>query len=327
MPTFYLLASPYYLTMGQGSAATSTITVNSVTGFGSYVNLTVSGLPSGVTASVTPNPSYGISVLTFNANGSAATGSAAVTIQGTCSTPAVCGTLYSETQINLTVAPLSFTLGASPASLSMTQGAAGTSTIAVTPQYGFTGNVNLAVSGLPAGVTASFTPNPTTGTSVLTVTASNSAIVGTYNVTVTGTSGTLSATAPNLVLQITPAPNFTLAASPTSLTVAQSASGTDTLTVVDQGGFAGNVNLTASGLPAGVTASFFPNPTTGSSVLTLTANSSAPLGTNNPAITGTSGAFTASTSLALTIIPPAAFTPSSTNFGTVNIGTARSLTV
>ena len=31
------------------------------------------------------------------------------------------------------------------------------------PQYGFTGSVTLAVTGLPSGVTASFAPNPTTG--------------------------------------------------------------------------------------------------------------------------------------------------------------------
>ena len=46
----------------------------------------------------------------------------------------------------------SFTLGASPASLSVAQGAFGESTITVTGQHGFTGSVTLAASGLPSVV-------------------------------------------------------------------------------------------------------------------------------------------------------------------------------
>jgi sugar lactone lactonase YvrE len=88
----------------------------------------------------------------------------------------------------------SFTLAASPASLTVTQGASGKSTIAVTALNGFTGKVTLAASGLPSGVTASFATNPTTGTSVLTLAASNTAVTGLYNVTITGTSGSLTAT-------------------------------------------------------------------------------------------------------------------------------------
>ena len=88
----------------------------------------------------------------------------------------------------------SFTLAASPASLTVTQGASGKSTIAVTALNGFTGKVTLAASGLPGGVTASFATNPTTGTSVLTLVASNTAVTGLYNVTITGISGSLTAT-------------------------------------------------------------------------------------------------------------------------------------
>jgi hypothetical protein len=88
----------------------------------------------------------------------------------------------------------SFTLAASPASLTVTQGASGKSTIAVTALNGFTGKVTLAASGLPSGVTASYATNPTTGTSVLTLAASNTAVTGLYNVTIAGTSGSLTAT-------------------------------------------------------------------------------------------------------------------------------------
>jgi len=66
---------------------------------------------------------------------------------------------------------------------------------------------------------------------------------------------------------------FTLSASPGSLTVTQGSSGTTTITVADEGGFTGSVNLAVSGLPSGVTASFGANPAAESAVLTLTASS------------------------------------------------------
>src|SRR5262252_7314729 len=68
-----------------------------------------------------------------------------------------------------------FSLSASPASLSLTQGTSGTSTITISPVNGFNGSVSLSASGLPAGVTASFNPGSTTTTSPLTLTASSTA--------------------------------------------------------------------------------------------------------------------------------------------------------
>lgn len=88
-----------------------------------------------------------------------------------------------------------FTLSVLPGTLSVAQGSNGTSTMTVGDVGGFTGSVSLAASGLPNGVTASFTPPSTTSTSTLTLTASGSATTGTATVTVTGTSGSLTQTA------------------------------------------------------------------------------------------------------------------------------------
>jgi hypothetical protein len=85
--------------------------------------------------------------------------------------------------------------------------------------------------------------------------------------------------------------------------VTQGTATTDSITVTGTGGFAGSVTLAIAGLPAGVTASFGTNPTTGASVLTLTASSTATAGTSNLTITGTSGTLTATTSIALTVRP------------------------
>ena len=106
----------------------------------------------------------------------------------------------------LTVNPApSFTLGASPASLTVVQGTSGTDILTVTKLNGFTGSVTLAASGLPSGVTASFGTNPTTGTSVLTLKASGSATLGSTTVTITGTSGKLTAST-TIVLTISCSP-------------------------------------------------------------------------------------------------------------------------
>ena len=108
----------------------------------------------------------------------------------------------------LTVNPApSFTLGASPASLTVVQGTSGTDTLTVTKLNGFTGSVTLAASGLPSGVTASFGTNPTTGTSVLTLKASSSATLGSATVTIKGTSGSLTAsTTIALTISCSPTP-------------------------------------------------------------------------------------------------------------------------
>ena len=195
-----------------------------------------------------------------------------------------------------------FSLSASPASLTITQGNSGTSTITVTPSGGFTGSVTLSASGLPAGVTASFGTNPTTSTSVLTLTASSTATTGTATVTVTGTSGTLTHTTTiTLTVNAPAAPDFTLSASPSSLTIVQGNSGSSTITVNPLNGFTGSVTLSNSALPSGVTASFGTNPTTSTSVLTFTASSTATTGTSTITITGTSGSLTHTTTISLTI--------------------------
>jgi subtilase family serine protease len=202
----------------------------------------------------------------------------------------------------------SFTLSASPSSLTITQGSSGTSTITVNDLGGFTGSVTLAASGLPSGVTATFGTNPTTSTSVLTLTASSTATTGTATVTITGTSGSLTAsTTIALTVNSTASPNFSVSASPTSVSIPQGGSGTSTITVTSTGGFNSATTLSASGLPSGVTATFSTNPVTppangsATSTLTLTASSSATVGTATITITGTSGSTSHSTTISLTV--------------------------
>jgi subtilase family serine protease len=319
-PNFALSSDPAALTLVQGGKATSTINIDSTNGFDGTVTLAASGLPSGVTAAFSPNPGTSTSTLTLTATSTATTGAVTAKITGTS------GTLTNSTTLSLTVDSLvkSFTLSASPDAVTIANGgAAGKSTVTITPVNGFTGDVTLAASGLPTGVTAVFSPNPATSTSTLSLTASSTATTGTVTVTITGTSGSLKETAA-LQLTVTQAPNYTLSASPSSLSIRQSSTGTSTITIAPLNGFDGSVTFAASGLPAGVTAAFSPNPGTTSSKLTLTVSATAATGTPTVTITGTSGSLKQATTVTLTVTPDYTLSASPNSLGIVQGASGKS---
>ena len=291
----------------QGAAGTSTIIVTPLNSFAGSVALSASGLPAGVTAAFSPATATTTSTLTLTASSTATLGLATVTITGTS------GSLIHTTTVALTVtAAPDYSLSATSASV--VQGASGTSTIAITPLNSFSGSVALSASGLPSGVTASFSPASATSSSVLTLTVSSTATVGSATVTVTGMSGSLTHTA-TFTLTITAAPNYSLSA--TSASVVQGASGTSTITVTPLNSFSGSVALSASGLPAGVTAAFSPASATTTSTLTLTASSTATVGPATVTITGTSGSLTHTTTLTLTVTAAPDYSLSATSASVV----------
>jgi uncharacterized protein YceK len=220
-----------------------------------------------------------------------------------------------------------FALSASPSSVTLIQGVSGTSTITITPENSFSGNVSLSISGLPSGVTASFNPSSAASASTLTLTSSATAAVGTFTMTVTGSSGSLT-NQTNLTLTVNPTGSYTLSASPSSLSILQGTNGTSTITVAPQNGFNGNVTLSASGLPSGVTASFNPATTATTSTLTLAASSIAATGTVTVTVTGTSGNLSNATTLSLTVTAPPNFTLSvSPNTLTIAQGASGTSTI
>ncbi|MFP5226749.1 MAG: FG-GAP-like repeat-containing protein [Acidobacteriota bacterium] len=299
VPGFWLIGSPATVNVNQGASGSTTVTVSDAGGFNGNVTLAVtSTLPTGVTASWGTNPTTGTSVLTLTADATAPVSTTPVTITGTS------GTLQSTTTVTVAVHAPTFNLSASPSALGINQSASGTSTVTVTPLYGFTGSVNLSISGLPTGVTAAFSPASTTGTSTLTLTVGSNATGGTSTLTITGTSGSITKTT-NLSLTIH-APSFQL----TTFGILNVGQGTTTSTpifVYPQYGFNGSVNLSVTGLPTGMTASFAPNPTnsgTNQSQLTLTMSSSVATGTYPLAITGTSGSITQTATLTVNVYKP-----------------------
>jgi hypothetical protein len=105
-----------------------------------------------------------------------------------------------------------------------------------------------------------------------------------------------------------PAPDFSVSANPTSLTVQGGSSGMNTITVTALNGLNGCYTLSASNLPSGVTATFATNPiTVGASTLTFTASNTVTSGTSNVTVVATCGLLSHTTTIALTlnsIIPP-----------------------
>ncbi len=204
-----------------------------------------------------------------------------------------------------------FSISASPTSVSVAQGASGTSTISTALVSGSAESISLAASGLPSGVTAGFSPASVSagGSSTLTLTASGGATLGgPVTVTITGTAASaIHSTTLALTVTAPVTNNFSISASPTSVSVAQGASGTSTISTALVSGSAESISLAASGLPSGVTAGFSPASVSagGSSTLTLTASGGATLGGPvTVTITGTAASAIHSTTLALTVTAP-----------------------
>src|SRR5438270_2924876 len=200
-----------------------------------------------------------------------------------------------------------FSIAASPASQTVTQGGGTSYTATVTASGGFTGVVNFSVSGLPSGASASFNPTSVTGSgaSTLSVSTSSTTPAGTYTLTITGTSGTLSHSS-TITLVVNPVggvPGFTISVSPASLNVTRGNTGSYTVTIGAVNGFTGSVGLSVSGLGSRVTGTFSPTSVTGSgtSTLSVTAARNASRGARTITITGVSGSLSHSTTATLNV--------------------------
>jgi pseudomonalisin len=198
VPSFTLTSSAASANVALGAPAKITLTTATLNGFNKAVALSVSGLPKGVTAgfsrSSIPAPGSGTSTLTLTETTGAISGTYNLTVTAT-------GGGVTKTQpLSLKVVAPSFTMRLSGTSVSMRQGGTMPVTVTTTAVSGFNSAVALSVSGLPKGVTASFTrasiAAPGNGSSTLTlkVASGTGANVGTYTLTVTGAGGRLTQT-------------------------------------------------------------------------------------------------------------------------------------
>ena len=194
---FTISASPTSLTIGQGNQGNSTITTAVSGGFNSSISLSASGLPTGATVTFNPTtigaPGSGSSTMTISVGSSTLSGTYPITVTGNG------GGIRQSTTVTLNVTSQpSFSVSASPSSLSVMQESQGTSTITVAVSNGFNNAVTLSASGVPAGTTVSFSPAtlpaPGSGSSTMTILVSTTR-EGAYPITVTATGGGIYQTA------------------------------------------------------------------------------------------------------------------------------------
>jgi hypothetical protein len=133
--------------------------------------------------------------------------------------------------------------------------------------------------------------------------------------------GNASAATPITDVWNTSVPDFGITTSPTSVGVSQASQATDTVTVSGRNGFNSSVNLSVSGLPSGVTATFSPTSLTpsGTSTLTLSAGPTAAVGSATVTVTGSAGSLTHNSPINLAVNAPAgvAYWVKSVNSGLV----------
>ena len=296
-PDFTISASPSSISVLPGGCAVYTVNTGVLNGFAGTISLSQSGVPSGASAIFNPLSitGAGSATLTVCTSPSTPAGSYTITITG------INGSLIHSTAVILVVQD--FSLSATPSSQTVTPGTGTTYTVSVAALNGFAGSVALSISGFPSGTTATFNPTSINGagSSTLTVTTSTSTPGGTYPLTITGTSGSAShSISVNLIVA---APDFTIDATPASLSVTRGSSGNYTVTINAVSGFNGAVNLSVTGLPSRTTATFTPTSITGSgtSTLRITVQSNATRGTSTLTIRGTSGSLTHTKTVALVI--------------------------
>jgi hypothetical protein len=199
LPDFSISATPSSQTVAPAGGTTYTASVTPSNGFTGSVTFSVTGLPSGATASFSPSSvsGSGSSTLSVSTSSSTPSGSYTLTIQATNGS-----NLTHSTQVTLVVAD--FSLSASPSSRTVSGNSKTTYTVTVTALGPFSAPVNFSVSGLPARTSASFSPTSVVGSgnTTLTVSVKPRAAAGTYPVTITATGGGLThSTTVNLVIQ------------------------------------------------------------------------------------------------------------------------------
>jgi hypothetical protein len=304
---FNMSASPSSLSVAQGNQGTSTITTTVNNGFSGTISLAASGAPTGTTVTFNPSnipaPGSGSSVMTISVGSSTPTGTYPITVTGSS------GSVHQTTTVTLTVTqPGNFTISASPASLSIAEGNQGSSTITTSVSNGFNNAISLSASGVPSGTTVAFNPTsipaPGSGSSTMNISVGSSTPTGTYTITVTGTGGGVHQTT-TVSLTVTSAANFTISASPASLSLMQNTQGSSNITTTVNNGFNGAIGLSASGVPTGSTVTFSPTtipaPGSGSSVMTITVGASTPMGTYSIVVTASGGGVYQSTTVTLTV--------------------------
>jgi hypothetical protein len=213
-------------------------------------------------------------------------------------------TIRSDVAALIAAAQPDFSIAAAPSSQTVTQGGSAGYSVTVSRTGGFSDPVTLSVTGVPAGTTATFAPNPA-DSSTLTLATSTATPAGSYPITISGTAGATTHST-NVTFVVTqppppPSPDFSISAAPASQSVVRGRTASYSVSIAATGGFTDTVTLSVSGLPIGATASFSPNPTSTTSTLSVRTTTTTKTGAYTLSISGTAGALTRTTPVTLQV--------------------------
>jgi alpha-tubulin suppressor-like RCC1 family protein len=197
--------------------------------------------------------------------------------------------------------PANYTLSLTPATLTIAQGATGTTNVVI-GRTNFADPITLSLSDAPPGISGSFDPSsPTNASSTLTLNVVGIVEPGTYHLTVSGSATPGNRSTPLNVTVVGPPADYALSLTPATLTIAQGATGT-TNVVIGRTNFADAITLSLSDAPPGISGSFDPSsPTNASSTLTLNVGGVVEPGTYHLTVSGSATPGNRSTPLNVTV--------------------------
>lgn len=190
-PGITVQVSPASQSVQQGQLASYTVSLTSTGGFSGAVNLTAAGLPAGAGGAFSPSSvtlnSGSTATATLNATTAATTPAGTSSITITAASGKVSGSATASLTVNYKISS-SFSMTATPDSVTIPPGATAVYTLQLS-RTNLSGPITFSVlGGLPAGATASFSPNPATGNSTtLQVVTANSSPTGSSSIYLVGT--------------------------------------------------------------------------------------------------------------------------------------------
>jgi subtilisin-like proprotein convertase family protein len=310
---FSITPNPTSQTVNAGASTIYEINTAVLSGTAQTINLSVSKLPAGVTgtfkpASVTAGTS---STLTLAVAPATSVGTTQFTITGTDTLLTTHTTTASVTVIPNEPPTVTIT---SPINGSTVSG-----TVAVSVNASDTDGMVASVRfDLPDGASVS-------ASAPFSITWNSKTVPnGNYEITATAIDN-LGATSESTVTVTVANSDFSITPDPTLQTITAGARTTYTINTAVLSGIAQTIELSVSGLPAGVTGSFNPASVTAgsSSTLTLTSSATTAAGTTQFTITGTATAAKHTTNASVTVTPnePPTVTVTSPTSGSVVSGT------
>ena len=319
---FTISANPSSQNVLAGANATSTILLTSINGFSGTITLSTS--PPPLCASC---PNWGVTPtkVVLSSGGRANATLVFFTVLGsppntyTVTVTGASGSLSHSVNVAFTIVSSKpdFSISANPTTVILPPGGQGNSTIILTSLNSFKGTVNLQTSPPPLCPTPwctvwSITPSSVNltpgGTAFATLNIVGGSAGSSGNITVTGTSGSLTHSV-NVLFKISqsPPPDFSISAFPGNLTITQGSSATSTMTLTSVNSFNGTVTLSdtvsSNMISATLSRASVSLPPGGSASVTLTvstSNSTTP-GNYSVTVTGASGTSTHSVQVGVAV--------------------------